>query len=212
MTKGKIAASIIALVLIFDQVVKIWIKTSLPLGGEIRITDWFILHFTENNGMAFGLEFAGVAGKYFLTVFRIIAASAIMYYIVKLVKNDAPLGLIVCMALIFAGATGNIFDSMFYGLIFNESYYQVADLFPKAGGYAPLLQGRVVDMLYFPLLKGQYPGWIPFLGGDDFLFFRPVFNIADSSITIGIFSLLLFNRKHLNNADGKSVEGEAEKS
>lgn len=187
---------IILLVLLFDQLLKVWIKSNMMLGDEFIIAkNWFIIHFVENNGMAFGLEFGNSIGKYFLSIFRIVAIGAIGWYIAKLWKRDVPFGVIACFSLIMAGAIGNILDSAFYGLIFNESYGQVATLFPAGGGYSSFLQGRVVDMFYFPLISGNYPSWIPFVGGDDFIFFRPVFNIADSSITVGIISILIFYRK-----------------
>lgn len=196
---------IIISILIADQVFKIWIKTSLSLGDEIVVfKNWFILHFVENNGMAFGFEFAGEYGKMFLSIFRILAVIAIGWYLFKLAKQkDIPFGFIVSISMIFAGAIGNIIDSLFYGLIFNHSYGQVATLFPDGGGYAGFLHGKVVDMLYFPLIEGTYPSWIPFVGGNEFIFFRPVFNLADSSITIGIFSILIFYRKYFNKNEEK---------
>ncbi len=196
---------IILAILVADQVLKIWIKTNLSLGDEIVVfKNWFILHFVENNGMAFGFEFAGEYGKIFLSVFRIIAVLAIGWYLFKLAKQkDIPFGFIVSLSLIFAGAIGNIIDSLFYGLIFNDSFGQVATLFPEGGGYAGFLHGKVVDMLYFPLLTGRYPSWLPFVGGDSFLFFRPVFNIADSSISVGIFSILIFYRRYFNKSSIK---------
>ena len=187
---------IVLLVLFFDQLLKFWIKSNMMLGDEFIIAkNWFIIHFVENNGMAFGLEFGNSIGKYFLSIFRIIAVGAIGWYITKLWKRDVPFGVIACFSLIMAGAIGNILDSAFYGLIFNESYGQVATLFPTGGGYSSFLQGRVVDMFYFPLISGNYPSWVPFVGGNDFIFFRPVFNLADSSITVGIISILIFYRK-----------------
>ncbi len=194
---------IVLFILVMDQVFKIWIKTHLALGDEIVIfKNWFIIHFVENNGMAFGFEFAGEYGKMFLSVFRIIAVIAIGWYMVKLSKNkEVPFGFLVCIALILAGAFGNIIDSLFYGMIFNHSYGQVAELFPPGGGYSDFLHGRVVDMLYFPLLEGFYPDWLPFLGGKEFVFFRPVFNIADSSITIGIFAIIIFYRKQFGKTE-----------
>ena len=189
------AIIIVLLVLFFDQVLKLWIKSNMMLGDEIVIAkNWFIIHFVENNGMAFGFEFGNNIGKYFLSIFRIIAVVFIGWYISKLLKKEAPFGLVACFSLIMAGAIGNILDSAFYGLIFNESYGQVATLFPPGGGYASFLQGRVVDMFYFPLISGNYPSWIPFFGGGDFVFFRPVFNVADASITVGILSILIFYR------------------
>ena len=203
---------VIFAILIADQALKIWIKTNLSLGDEIVVLkNWFILHFVENNGMAFGFEFAGEYGKIFLSVFRIVAVFAIGWYLLKLAKQKhIPFGFIISLSLIFAGAVGNIIDSLFYGLIFNDSFGQVASLFPTGGGYAGFLHGRVVDMLYFPLFTGRYPSWLPFVGGNPFIFFRPVFNIADSSISVGIFSILLFYRKYFNKTV-KKEESEGEK-
>lgn len=182
-------------VLLIDQASKFWIKLTMEISEEIPVFGkWFIIHFTENNGMAFGMEIAGDYGKLILTVFRIIAVALIGWYLFSLPKKGATKGLMFSGALVFAGAMGNIIDSVFYGKIFNESYYQVASLFPAGGGYAPFLHGRVVDMLYFPLYEGFLPDWIPLWGGDYFIFFRPVFNIADSAITIGVISILLFHR------------------
>ena len=170
----------------------------MSLGDEIVIfKDWFILHFVENNGMAFGFEFAGEYGKVFLSVFRILAVIAIGWYLFKLAKQkEIPFGFILSIALIFAGAIGNIIDSLFYGLIFNHSFGQEATLFPEGGGYAGFLHGKVVDMFYFPLINTRYPDWFPFWGGHEFIFFRPVFNIADSSITVGVFILIFFQKRY----------------
>ena len=196
---------IVVLILFLDQILKIWIKTNMMLGDEIVIAkNWFIIHFVENNGMAFGLEFGNNIGKYFLSVFRLLAIGAIGWYITKLWKREVPFGLIACFSLIMAGAIGNILDSAFYGLIFNESYGHLASIFPAGGGYSSFLQGRVVDMFYFPLISGHYPQWLPFVGGDDFIFFRPVFNMADSSITIGITLILIFYRKFFEEKVEKS--------
>lgn len=196
---------LVFIILIADQVLKFWIKTNLSLGEEIVVfNDWFILHFVENNGMAFGFEFAGQYGKLFLSIFRIIAVIAIGWYLVKLAnKNEVPFGLLVSITLIFSGAIGNIIDSLFYGMIFNHSYGQVAQFLPEGGGYSVFLQGKVVDMFYFPLIEGSFPKWFPGIGGKEFIFFRPVFNIADSCITIGILSILLFYRKHFDTLDDK---------
>ncbi len=186
---------IILLVLIIDQGSKFWVKTNMEISEEIPILgDWFIIHFTENNGMAFGMEFAGEYGKLFLSLFRIVAVSLIGWYLFSLPKKGASLGLMVSGSLIFAGAVGNIIDSAFYGMIFNDSYYQVATFLPQEGGYSSFLFGKVVDMLYFPLYEGFLPDWVPFWGNEYFIFFRPVFNIADSAITCGVVSLLLFHR------------------
>lgn len=202
---------IVVLVLLVDQVLKIRIKTTMTLGQEFSVIgNWFLIHFVENNGMAFGFEFGGDYGKIFLSLFRVVAVFGIGWYILKLVKKDLPMGFIACVALIFAGAIGNIIDSAFYGLIFNDSYGQVSTLFPEGGGYATFLHGRVVDMFYFPLFSGVYPDWVPFIGGSDFQFFRPVFNVADSSISIGIFSIILFYRKQFNKFDLHEPEVQAE--
>jgi signal peptidase II len=202
----KRALLIIFLVLLIDQAFKIWIKTHMYLGQEFHVIgNWFLIHFTENNGMAFGLEFGGTFGKLFLSIFRIALVIGIGWYLFRLIKTNAHNGLIVCFSLIFAGAIGNIIDSVFYGLIFSESNEGIAKLFPAGGGYAGLFHGRVVDMLYFPLMEGRFPQWLPHWGGQDFLFFREVFNIADSSISIGVVSLLLFQRKFYKQADPVQV-------
>lgn len=202
---------LVFLILLIDQLIKVWIKTNMYLGQEFPVLgDWFLIHFVENNGMAFGIEFAGEYGKIFLSLFRVVAVAGIGWYLFKLIKKEEiPMGFIACIALILAGAIGNIIDSAFYGLIFNESYGQIAQFLPDEGGYSSFLHGKVVDMLYFPLFSGRYPQWLPFWGGNDFLFFRPVFNIADSAITIGIFSILIFYRQLFSQLeDNKEQEPE----
>ncbi len=166
------------------------------LGQEIHVFDnWFILHYTENYGMAFGFEFAGEFGKLFLSIFRILAIIAIGIYIYKISGKKHNTGLVISLSLIFAGAFGNIIDSAFYGLLFSESnFHQLASFMPEDGGYGTFLHGKVVDMLYFPVIKGTFPDWLPFWGSERFIFFRPVFNIADSAITIGVFILIFFQR------------------
>jgi len=193
----KKAAVIIILILILDQILKLWVKTHMTLGQNIAVSGhWFYIHFTENEGMAFGMKLGGNFGKLFLSLFRIVAVIIIGWWLYKVTRKKVSNGLIFCISLILAGAIGNIIDSAFYGLIFSEStFMQVAGLFPAGGGYGPFLHGKVVDMLYFPLIQGYYPAWFPFFGGQDFIFFRPVFNIADSAITVGVILLITFQAK-----------------
>lgn len=195
---------IIFLILLIDQALKIWIKTNMYIGQEYNVFgNWFIIHFTENEGMAFGMKFGGEYGKLILSLFRIVAVAAIGWYLYKLIKENADKLYIICMSLIFAGAVGNIIDSVFYGLIFSESYFNIAQFMPAEGGYAGLLHGKVVDMFYFPLFSGYYPDWFPLWGGEDFLFFRPVFNIADSAISIGVVLLIIFQKRFFNKENDK---------
>ncbi len=197
---------LVILVLVLDQVVKILVKTHMSIGETIPVIgNWFKIHFVENRGMAFGVTLGGVWGKIALTVFRLIAVVALAIFINNMIKKGMPIGFILALGLVTAGAAGNIFDSAFYGLIFNESTYHnsmipgsgVAELFPKGGGYAPFLQGSVVDMLYFPIIDTTWPSWVPIWGGQSFTFFRPIFNVADSAITCGVIWILIFHRKAL---------------
>jgi len=201
-------------VLLIDQIFKIWIKTHLALGDSFPVFgDWFYINFVENNGMAFGWKFGGEFGKLFLSLFRIAAIGGIGYYLYTLIKQKQNKILIISISLIFAGATGNIIDSLFYGIIFDASGpFHVATMFPTDGGYAGFLHGKVVDMLYFPLFEGHYPEWFPFVGGDYFAFFRPVFNIADSSITIGVALLIIFQKRFFGSKKEKNVLPENEES
>ena len=165
------------------------------LGQEHQLFDWFYIHFTENNGMAFGMEFGGDWGKLALSLFRIIFVAFMASFLLKLIRKNADKALIVSLSLVLAGAIGNIIDGTLYGILFSESYHQIATFLPEGGGYAPLFFGRVVDMFYFPIFKGYLPEWIPFFGGDYFVFFRPVFNIADSAISIGVAIMVIFQKK-----------------
>lgn len=197
-TKGRIALFVIFSVLIIDQIIKIMVKTHMYWHESIRITDWCYIYFTENNGMAFGLE---IFGKLFLTSFRIVAVAVIAWFLYKFVKRGMKTGFIVCISLILTGALGNIIDSVFYGILFNESTHsQLATFLPEEGGYAPLLYGKVVDMFYFPIIDTTWPSWMPFVGGEHFIFFSPIFNFADASISCGIIALLLFYGKYLNDS------------
>ncbi len=186
------------ILILIDQIIKIWIKTNFILGEEVKIFDWFIIHFTENNGMAFGIEFGGYTGKTLLTIFRIIVVGFGIKYVIGITKKKLPNGVLISLGLIIGGALGNIIDSSFYGIIFNDSYNNIAVFLPETGGYSSLLHGKVVDMLYFPLLNSHYPKWLPIWGGDHFIFFRPVFNIADAGISVGIFMIFLFYRKYFS--------------
>lgn len=190
-SKGALAAIIIFFIIIADQLVKIYIKTHYFLGESVEVTSWFRLLFVENNGMAFGMEFGS---KLFLTLLRIVVVGLIIYYMWRIRKNPRlKWGYMVCLALIVAGAAGNIIDSVFYGVVFNNPVPpQTAVMFPADGGYAQLFHGKVVDMLYFPLFSFYWPEWMPFVGGDHFIFFQPVFNIADAAISVGIIALILF--------------------
>jgi len=191
----KKATFIIILILLIDQISKIYIKTNFHLGEEIRVFDWFRILFVENEGMAWGAKIPGEYGKLLLTLFRLGAIVGIGYWLWDSVRNKGSRVLIVAISFIFAGALGNIIDSVFYGIIFDDSYGQVAAFLPEGGGYGTLFHGKVVDMLYFPLFEGMLPKWIPFLGGEYFSFFDPVFNIADTAISTGVTLLLLFNKK-----------------
>ncbi len=211
MSIAKKSIILIILILILDQVLKIIIKTHMLLYEDYYVLGhWFIIKFIENRGMAFGLDLPGDYGKILLSIFRLIAVVVIIFYMRHLIKTRHPNGLVISMALILAGAFGNILDSAFYGMIFSEStQFSKAVLFPEGGGYAGFLHGSVVDMFYFPVLRGIYPLWFPFKGGEPYEFFRPVFNIADSSITIGVSLVLIFQKRFFNTAlkeEGQGVE------
>lgn len=196
--KAGLAWAVIGSVLLIDQIIKIWIKTHMYWHESIRVTDWFYLYFTENIGMAFGLE---VIGKLFLTSFRIVAVAVIAWFLCRCVKLSLKWGFIICVSLILSGALGNIVDSIFYGVIFNESTHsQIATFLPAEGGYAPLFYGKVVDMFYFPIIDTNWPQWMPFVGGEHFIFFSPIFNFADAAISCGVIALLLFYSHYLGSA------------
>lgn len=203
--KGVVAILVIVLVLVLDQSSKIWVKTNMALYDSIEITKWFKIYFVENNGMAFGIE---AIGKLFLSIFRIIAVTFIGVYLVKVIKKGYKVGFIICISMVLAGAFGNIVDSVFYGEIFTASYPgHVAHIVPIGEGYSSWLHGKVVDMLYFPIIETTLPSWVPFWGGTEVLFFRFIFNLADASISVGVALLLLFYRRTLSH----SLQTESEK-
>jgi signal peptidase II len=191
--KTWICVGLIVLLLVIDQAVKIWIKTSFPIGGEIRlIGDWCRLHFVENEGIAFGISFGASFGKLFLSLFRMIASAFIVFFLARQLKKDAPYTLLISITLILIGAVGNLIDCCFYGLVFNESGYdQVATMFPDGGGYAGFLFGRVVDMFYFPMFHWTWPDWVPWVGGNNAEFFNAIFNVADACVCVGIALLIV---------------------
>lgn len=191
----KKSIGIIVLILLIDQISKIYIKTNFKLGESVEVFGWFEILFVENRGMAWGVELPGSYGKLLLTLFRLFAITAIGYWLYDAVKKHSSRILIIAVSLIFAGALGNIIDSVFYGILFNGSEGQLATFLPDEGGYAPVFYGRVVDMLHFPLIDTTWPEWMPWVGGDRLTFFDPVFNIADSAITIGVALLIIFNKK-----------------
>ena len=212
MSRKQIVFITLILVLLVDQGVKIWVKTHFAYGEEVRLfgLDWALIHFVENNGMAFGLSLGGDYGKLLLTLFRILAVSFLFMYLARLIKDGTSRVLLFGFALIQAGALGNIIDSTFYGQIFSESSFHggVATLFPESGGYAPLFYGRVVDMFYFPVLYGNYPAWMPVIGGRAFLFFRPVFNVADVAISSGAGVIIYYYLKYFVLAKRAAVSEE----
>ena len=194
---AKKSALLIFLVLFIDQASKIYVKTHFALGDHVDIFNWFQIYFIENSGMAFGIQFIG---KLFLTFFRIVAVVLIFFYLRSLIKKQFPTGYILTISLLLAGAAGNIFDSVFYGVLFSDSYGKVATFLPPEGGYAPLFYGKVVDMFYFPLVEFNWPNWVPLIGGDKFVFFSPVFNFADASISCGIILLIVFYSNSFNRS------------
>lgn len=201
---GMLAIALIFILLVIDQTIKVLVKTNMELGQSIHITDWFQILFIENNGMAYGMTFFN---KLVLSLFRIVAIGAIGFYLWRVVHTKHKRGYVIALAMVLAGAAGNIFDSMFYGLVFDQStYFSVSQVVPFGTGYAPFLYGRVVDMFYFPLIVTHYPDWFPFYAGDEFIFFSPVFNFADACISVSVVAIFLFYRQELENM-GSVIKG-----
>ncbi|MEO6070348.1 MAG: lipoprotein signal peptidase [Chitinophagaceae bacterium] len=199
--KLRSAVLIILAVIIADQALKIWIKTSFPFGHVMDMggMPWAKLYFIENEGMAWGWKFGGEWGKMLLTLFRLAAVIFGSWYLVRIIRQHYSKGFIICASLIYAGALGNLIDSMFYGILFSKSdYATIATMFPQQGGYAGFLHGRVVDMLYFPMVHTTFPSWMPLVGGNEFEFFSPIFNIADAAISFGVLTLLFFQKRFLH--------------
>lgn len=193
---GWLATIVVVSAIIIDQLIKVWVKTNMTLHESIRIFDWFYISFIENNGMAYGMQ---IGSKLVLSLFRVAAISLLVYYLWQQVRKKARIGYIVCLSMVLAGAIGNLVDCMFYGLVFNASSEAYTSYFvPFGTGYAPFLMGKVVDMFYFPLIVTTWPEWVPFWGGDEFIFFSPVFNYADANISVGVVLLLLFYRKEIS--------------
>ena len=194
--RGWLAALIVVAILVIDQVIKIWVKTNMTLHEQIEIFSWFKIVFIENNGMAYGME---IGSKLVLSLFRVVAVSVLGYYIAQQVRKQARYGYLICLSMVMAGAAGNIFDSMFYGLIFNaSSEFYTSYFVPFGTGYASFLMGKVVDMFYFPLIVTTWPDWVPMFGGQPYVFFSPVFNFADASISVSVVLVLLFYRKEIS--------------
>ena len=196
----KKASILIIIILLIDQISKVYIKMNFSLGEDVTVFNWFKILFVENEGMAWGTKIPGEYGKLILTLFRLVAVTGIAYWLWLSIKENRSRLLVVAVSLIFAGAVGNIIDSVFYGLIFNDSYHQVATFMPESGGYGALFHGKVVDMLYFPMWKGYMPQWLPFIGGKFMTFFEPVFNVADVAISTGVGLLIVFNKKAFSNS------------
>ena len=196
MTRGRVAVVLIIALLVIDQAIKIWVKTHMSLHESIHVFDWFYISFIENNGMAYGMQ---IGSKLALSLFRVAAIGLLVYYVWLQVKKKARMGYIVCLSMVLAGALGNLIDSMFYGLVFSASSPFFTSYFVDFGtGYAPFLMGKVVDMFYFPLIVTTWPDWVPMWGGEEFIFFSPVFNYADANISVGVVLLLLFYRKEIS--------------
>ena len=196
LSDGWMAVLLVVVSIAIDQIIKIWVKTSMTLHESIRIADWFYISFIENNGMAYGMQ---IGSKLALSLFRVVAISLLAYYLWLQVRRHARTGYIVCLSMVLAGAIGNLIDCMFYGLVFSASSVHYTSYFvPFGTGYASFLMGKVVDMFYFPLIVTTWPEWVPLWGGQEFIFFSPVFNFADANISVGVVLLLLFYRKEIS--------------
>lgn len=196
LTKGRVAVLLVLVILLIDQSIKIWVKTNMTLHESIHVFDWFYITFIENNGMAYGMQ---IGSKLALSLFRVAAIGVLSYYIWLEVRRQARWGYVMCLAMVLAGAAGNLIDCMFYGQVFTASSpYYVSYFVPFGTGYAPFLMGKVVDMFYFPLIVTTWPQWVPYWGGEEFIFFSPVFNFADASISVSVVLLLLFYREELS--------------
>lgn len=197
LTDGRLAVLLLTVIILIDQLIKVWVKTNMTLHESIRITDWFYISFIENNGMAYGMQ---LGSKLALSLFRVAAIGLLAYYLWQQVRRHARTGYVICLTMVLAGAIGNLIDCMFYGLLFNASSpYYISYLVPFGTGYAPFLMGKVVDMFYFPLIVTTWPEWMPWVGGNEFVFFSPVFNFADASISVGVVLLVLFFRNEISN-------------
>ena len=208
LTKGARISILIILLLVIDQAIKFAVKLNMTIGESIHVFgDWFQICFIENNGMAFGMQFGGSIGKLALSLFRVVLIGAIIVYLRKLLKrNETPTGVLVGLSLVLVGAMGNVIDCLFYGEIFSASTYsQIAQLFPPDGGYTGLLYGKVVDMFYFPIINTTWPDWVPYYGGEEFIFFRPVFNFADACISVSVIYMLIFQRNFFAQEEAKKV-------
>lgn len=202
LSKGSLVTLSVILLLVLDQVIKFAVKLNMTLGESIPVFgNWFQICFIENNGMAFGMQFGGSLGKLALSLFRVVLIGFIIFYLRKLTKKaDTPTGVLVGFSLILVGAIGNVIDCLFYGEIFSESTFtQVAQLFPPDGGYSSMLYGKVVDMFYFPIIHTTWPEWMPVCGGEEFIFFSPVFNFADACISVAVIYMLIFQRKFFSD-------------
>ena len=196
LTDGKLAIILVLVMLVIDQLIKIWVKTNMTLHESIRVANWFYISFIENIGMAYGMQ---IGSKLVLSLFRVVAISVLGYFIWLQVRKHARTGYVVCLSMVLAGAIGNLLDCMFYGLVFTESTpYYISSLVPFGDGYAPFLMGKVVDMFYFPMIVTTWPQWVPMVGGDEFVFFSPAFNFADSCISVGVVLLFLFYLKEIS--------------